>query len=69
VQSGYAVFSIDCRGYGDSTGSSTEHGVVTDVLKLYDLIKSHNQKAKIAFYGHSLGSAYLFILGSLFLLK
>ncbi len=53
---GYHVFAIDYRGYGDSTGISSELGIVQDVLTLYVLIMSYNRDATIYFYGHSLGT-------------
>lgn len=55
AEMGYQVFALDYRGYGDSTGSPTEDGVVHDVIKLYELVRSYNEHARIIFYGHSLG--------------
>lgn len=55
VDLGYHVFALDYRGYGDSTGEPTEDGVVKDVIKLYELVRSYNEHARIVFYGHSLG--------------
>lgn len=55
AEMGYQVFALDYRGYGDSTGSPTEDGVVHDVIKLYELVRSYNDQARIIFYGHSLG--------------
>ncbi|RMZ96204.1 monoacylglycerol lipase ABHD12-like, partial [Brachionus plicatilis] len=37
VKLGVHVFALDYRGYGDSTGSPTELGAVSDVLDLYKL--------------------------------
>lgn len=53
---GYHVFALDYRGYGDSTGEPTEEGVVNDVLKLYEIIRGHNENVRLFFYGHSLGT-------------
>lgn len=57
VKLGVHVFALDYRGYGDSSGSPTELGVVSDVLDLYKLIKEQNPHNKIYLYGHSLGTA------------
>jgi abhydrolase domain-containing protein 12 len=53
---GYHVFAIDCRGYGDSTGSPTEQGVVHDLIQLWQFIKDYNKLVKLILYGHSLGT-------------
>lgn len=56
---GYHVFALDYRGYGDSTGSPTEKGVVKDLLELYELVKTYaNENTKLFLYGHSLGTGY-----------
>lgn len=51
---GYHVFALDFRGYGDSEGEPSEQGFVTDVIKLYELIRE-NSNSRIFLYGHSLG--------------
>ena len=43
-------------GYGDSTGTPTEAGVVQDVLVLYNFLKSYQNQTRIYLWGHSLGS-------------
>lgn len=53
---GYHVFALDYRGYGDSTGEPSETGLVSDVVNLHNFIKSYQPKAKIHFWGHSLGT-------------
>ncbi|CAF0712806.1 unnamed protein product [Brachionus calyciflorus] len=53
---GYHIFAIDYRGYGDSTGTPSETGVVNDVLALYNFIKAYQNETKIFFWGHSLGT-------------
>jgi alpha-beta hydrolase superfamily lysophospholipase len=53
---GYHVFAIDYRGYGDSTGSPTEEGLVKDVINLYNFIKTYRKDVKIYLWGHSLGT-------------
>ena len=51
---GFTVYLMNYRGYGGSTGSSSEEGLYSDALKLYDTIKlKHN---RISIGGRSLGS-------------
>ncbi|TKR86702.1 hypothetical protein L596_011236 [Steinernema carpocapsae] len=54
----YHVISIDYRGYGDSTGSPTEGGIVTDAHKVYDYVKLLAKPKNIPVYvwGHSMGT-------------
>jgi alpha-beta hydrolase superfamily lysophospholipase len=58
---GYHVVAIDYRGYGDSTGESTEIDVVRDALFTYEFLKRAAPWATIYIWGHSLGK-YFFIL-------
>jgi hypothetical protein len=37
-----------------------EKGMVTDVVKLCEFIRSYNQEVKIVLYGHSLGTGFVF---------
>lgn len=53
---GNHVFSIDYRGFGDSSGSPTEEGVVQDALFTYRWIKARCRESPIFIWGHSLGS-------------
>jgi len=51
------VIALDYRGYGDSTGSPTsENGVMTDVVSLYNWIKQYSKGSPIYVWGHSLGT-------------
>jgi len=54
---GYHIFAVDYRGYGDSTGTPSETGVVNDVVALHTLLLKENPNASIYMYGHSLGTA------------
>ena len=56
-RAGYHVLIFDYRGYGDSTGSPCEDGVVADSLAVYKWITHHNPKASVTVWGHSLGTA------------
>ena len=58
TQLGYHVFAIDYRGFGDSTGTPSETGCVNDVLNLYNFIKAIQNKSRIFFWGHSLGTGF-----------
>ena len=54
----YDVFSIDYRGFGDSTGEPTEEGILEDVHFVYNWLQNITQhQRKIYIWGHSLGSA------------
>lgn len=55
-QMGYHVFSIDYRGYGDSSGWPSEKGVVNDVVTLYNFIKAVKNDSRVFLWGHSLGT-------------
>jgi len=52
---GYHVVTVDYRGYGDSTGESTEIDVVRDALFTYEFLKKVAPWATIYIWGHSLG--------------
>ncbi|KAI6186480.1 2-arachidonoylglycerol hydrolase ABHD12 [Aphelenchoides besseyi] len=53
----FHVFSIDYRGFGDSTGLPTEGGVIRDALTVYQYVleKAKGPK-KLIVWGHSMGS-------------
>jgi len=50
----FTVYLMNYRGYGGSTGSSSEEGLYSDALKLYDTIKPQHNRISIG--GRSLGS-------------
>jgi len=54
---GYHVIAYDYRGYGDSTGSPTELGMITDAMKIYEWTLSKAGSNPIFMWGHSLGTA------------
>ena len=43
-------------GYGDSSGSPSEDGVVADALHTYKWIKDHSGSSPVFLWGHSLGT-------------
>ncbi|KAJ9098661.1 hypothetical protein QFC21_004309 [Naganishia friedmannii] len=62
------VIAIDYRGYGDSTGSPSEDGLLSDATTVWDYISVHSRKdidgetdreegKSIVVMGHSLGTA------------
>jgi abhydrolase domain-containing protein 12 len=54
---GANVLIIDYRGYGDSSGTPSEAGLVTDAKAAFDWLVSHGNKAEdILIVGHSLGT-------------
>ncbi|XP_049917234.1 lysophosphatidylserine lipase ABHD12-like [Epinephelus moara] len=52
---GYHVFSLDYRGFGDSSGEPSEAGVTSDALYLYHWVKKQS-RGPVYLWGHSLGS-------------
>ncbi|HFQ62215.1 MAG TPA: alpha/beta hydrolase [Epsilonproteobacteria bacterium] len=50
----FTVYLLDYRGYGASTGVSTEKALYSDALKLYDSIKAKHKHISVG--GRSLGS-------------
>ncbi|UJR16291.1 hypothetical protein I4U23_003197 [Adineta vaga] len=53
---GNHIIAVDYRGYGDSTGTPTIHGIVTDVLHVYNTIRSVCPGNPITIWGHSMGT-------------
>ncbi|XP_053374040.1 lysophosphatidylserine lipase ABHD12-like [Mercenaria mercenaria] len=52
----YHVIAVDYRGYGDSSGSPSEDGVVSDALFVYRWIRQHKGNTPLFLWGHSLGT-------------
>ena len=57
ANAGFHVVPVDYRGFGDSTGSPSERGVVADSISVYRWIKKQSTRAKVLVWGHSLGSS------------
>ncbi|VDM59127.1 unnamed protein product [Angiostrongylus costaricensis] len=53
---GYHVVTFDYRGYGDSDGYPSEHGLVNDSFLVYDYVKNLCVKNLVIIWGHSMGS-------------
>jgi abhydrolase domain-containing protein 12 len=59
------VLAIDYRGFGDSTGTPTEHGLARDARAAWNyLIKSGATADQILIVGHSLGTGVSALLGA-----
>ena len=62
------VVAFDYRGYGDSTGTPSERGLIVDTETVYDFIVKELKLGNIFIYGRSLGGAvaiqFASILGS-----
>jgi hypothetical protein len=56
ADAGFGVLAIDWRGYGGSTGSPSEAGLLTDARAAYDWAAGHAPGSKIALFGESLGT-------------
>jgi len=60
---GYHVVCFDYRGYGDSTGSPSEAGLVHDALTVYKWILERRGDSRVFIWGHSLGTGVACHLG------
>jgi alpha/beta superfamily hydrolase len=61
------VLVIDYRGFGDSSGTPSEDGLVTDAKAAFDWLISNGKKAEdILIMGHSLGTGVSGQLGAQF---
>ena len=64
---GANVLIIDYRGFGDSSGTPSEDGLVTDAKAAFNWLISHGKKAEdILIIGHSLGTGVSGQLGAHF---
>jgi fermentation-respiration switch protein FrsA (DUF1100 family) len=55
-QQGYAVFAVDYRGYGASTGSPSEAGLYRDLDASLEALAKLDTPRPIVYWGRSLGS-------------
>jgi uncharacterized protein len=53
---GTGLLALSYRGYGGSSGSPTEAGLINDALAAYDFARARYDVARIALWGESLGS-------------
>src|SRR5258705_359190 len=64
---GANMLIIDYRGFGDSSGTPSETGLVTDAKAAFDWLISNGKKAEdILIMGHSLGTGVSGQLGAQF---
>lgn len=63
-KAGFHVVTFDYRGYGDSSGSPSEEGLVEDAVSVFKWLKSHTGSMPVYLWGHSLGSAVATISAS-----
>lgn len=59
---GHAVYLVNYRGYGGSSGTPTEEGLLGDALQLYDRLSNRHQT--VSAVGRSLGSGVATYLAS-----
>ncbi|KAH3851352.1 lysophosphatidylserine lipase ABHD12-like isoform X1 [Dreissena polymorpha] len=52
----FHVIAVDYRGYGDSSGSPSEDGVVADALFVYRWLRERQGRSPLYIWGHSLGT-------------
>lgn len=53
----YHVLALDYRGYGDSSGTPSEKGVIHDAMKLFTWVKERSGENPVFIWSHSLGTA------------
>ena len=53
---GYGVVLFDYRGYGDSTGSPSEHGLAMDAEAILEFAAGVAPHSPVVYYGESLGA-------------
>ncbi|VDK43980.1 unnamed protein product [Cylicostephanus goldi] len=52
----YNVVTFDYRGYGDSEGTISERGIVSDSRLVYKYVLHHSGKNTVLIWGHSMGT-------------
>jgi pimeloyl-ACP methyl ester carboxylesterase len=65
-RTGQAVYAVDPRGYGRSTGTPTEAGLQTDLQAVYRFLIDQRGlvPSRLVYYGRSLGGAFAIYLAS-----
>jgi len=64
---GNHIITLDYRGYGDSTGKPTVHGIVQDVLHVFNVIRQVCPENPLTIWGHSMGTGVaLWTMNNLF---
>jgi fermentation-respiration switch protein FrsA (DUF1100 family) len=64
IEDGTGLLALSYRGYGGSTGSPTENGLITDAETAYAFAVSRYPPERIALWGESLGSGVAVALAS-----
>ncbi|KAK7104599.1 hypothetical protein V1264_019293 [Littorina saxatilis] len=50
------VIAFDFRGFGDSSGETTEANMAEDTVTVYNWVKKHSASSPVFLWGHSLGT-------------
>jgi fermentation-respiration switch protein FrsA (DUF1100 family) len=61
---GTGLLALSYRGYGGSTGSPSEEGIIRDAQAAYDFARTRHPNHRIVVFGESLGSAVAVALAS-----
>jgi fermentation-respiration switch protein FrsA (DUF1100 family) len=56
IAEGYGLLALSYRGYGGSTGSPSEEGLIRDARAAYDLALTRRPASRIVLFGESLGT-------------
>lgn len=63
-QDGAGVMAVSWRGYGGSTGSPSEAGLMTDARAAYESLRARVEPARIVLVGESLGTGVAVMLAA-----
>jgi fermentation-respiration switch protein FrsA (DUF1100 family) len=61
---GFGIVGVSYRGYGGSSGTPSEQGLITDGVAAYEFAVKRYTPARIALWGESLGSAVAIAVAS-----
>ena len=64
IAGGVGLVAIDYRGFGGSSGSPTETGLIADAEAAYDFAAAHYGAQQLALWGESLGSSLAVVLAA-----
>lgn len=64
IEDGTGLLALSYRGYGGSSGSPSEAGLIRDAVAAYDFATARYQPARLVLWGESLGTAVAIALAA-----